>query len=75
MDTFINPTAGRRFLRLKDVKYKTGLGRSAIYHGVQHHKFPAPIKLGARAVAWNSDQIDAWMDARIEASRQQNGGL
>ncbi len=65
-----NPTAsGRRFLRLTDVKHQVGLGRSAIYDKVKRGEFPAPINLGARAVAWLSDDITAWMDARIEASR------
>lgn len=63
------PASGRRFLRLTDVKHQVGLGRSAIYDKVKRGDFPAPINLGARAVAWLSDDITAWMDARIEASR------
>lgn len=69
-----NPAAsGRRFIRLTDVKHQVGLGKSAIYDKVKRGEFPAPINLGARTVAWLSDDITAWMDARIEASRS-NGG-
>ena len=67
----VSDNAGRRFLRLKEVKHTVGLGRSAIYQKVKDREFPAPVSLGARAVAWLSDEIGAWMDARISASRRQ----
>jgi prophage regulatory protein len=67
------PTVGpkpRRFLRLCDVKYQVGLGRSAIYQKIKSGEFPAPYLLSAngRAVAWNSEEIEAWMDSRIQAA-------
>ena len=65
---------GRRFMRLAEVKHQVGLGRTAIYDAVKQGTFPAPISLGARAVAWCSDEVAAWMDARIEASRSKQGG-
>lgn len=61
-------TAGRRLLRLSEVKYQVGLGRSAIYEQIKLGKFPAPVNIGARAVAWPSDQIDAWIDSRIQST-------
>lgn len=70
-----NSLSGRRFLRLSDVKNQVGLGRSAIYDKIKRGDFPAPIHLGARAVGWLSDEICAWMDARIEASRKTTGGV
>lgn len=66
--------SNRRFLRLSEVKHLVGLGRSAIYQRVKAGEFPAPISLGARAVAWTSDSISTWMDARIEACRKPSGG-
>jgi prophage regulatory protein len=66
--------SSRRFLRLGDVKSQVGLGRSAIYQKIKAGDFPAPVSLGARAVAWLSDEIAAWMDARIEVSRKTTGG-
>ena len=42
----------RHFQRLDDVKAKTGQGRSKIYQGVKEGTFPAPVKIGERAVAW-----------------------
>jgi len=59
----------RRLLRLPEVKSRVGLGRSAIYDQIKRGLFPAPIHLGARSVAWASDEIASWIDARVEFSR------
>lgn len=64
----------RRFLRLPYVKHATGLCRSTIYEKIKRGEFPAPVSLGPRAVAWLSDEISAWIDARVAASRQTTGG-
>jgi prophage regulatory protein len=59
-------------LRLPSVKERTGLSRSSIYAFVSQGSFPRPISLGARAVGWNSESVDAWIAGRIEQS-QLNG--
>jgi prophage regulatory protein len=71
---YVSNNSSRRFLRLTEVKHLVGLGRSAIYAKVKAGDFPVPVNLGARAVAWLSDEIAAWMDARIEACRTTKGG-
>jgi len=58
---------GRRLLRLKEVLHRVGLQRSAIYLKIKLGEFPPPVRLGARAVAWPSDVIDAWIDSRVGA--------
>lgn len=40
-----------RLIRLPDVLEATGLARSTVYRLVAEHRFPAPVKLAARAVA------------------------
>ncbi len=57
----------RRFLRLPDVKQIVGYGRTAIYQKIQTGEFPKPYPLGARAVAWLSEDIDAWIESRIKS--------
>lgn len=61
----------RRFLRLPEVKRAVGYGRTAIYQKVKSGEFPAPISLGARAVAWTSDSIESWIESRIKAAGAQ----
>jgi prophage regulatory protein len=57
-------------IRLPNVKARTGLSRSSIYAAVNRGEFPAPVSLGARAVGWLSSDIDAWIEAKISASRK-----
>ena len=53
-------------LRRKQVEKRTGLSRSTIYLRIQEGTFPRPIKLGARAVGWLENEIEAWLAARME---------
>lgn len=54
-----------RLLRLPEVKARVGLCRSSIYQRVAEGKFPPPVSLGARAVAWDSRAIDGWIAERL----------
>ena len=56
------------FLRMPTVMRMTGLGRSTIYRLIAEHKFPSPVRLGPRAVAWRSSDLDEWSEARPVAS-------
>lgn len=53
-------------LRRKQVEERTGLSRSTIYLRIQEGNFPRPINLGARAVGWLENEIEAWLTARVE---------
>ena len=59
----------RRFLRLPDVMRQVGYGRTTLLDAVKKGHFPKPYPLGARAVAWLSDDIDKWITSRIKAAR------
>ncbi|MFC1772649.1 helix-turn-helix transcriptional regulator [Pseudomonadota bacterium] len=61
----------RRFLRLSDVKHQVGLGRSAIYQKIKDGQFPKPYPIGARAVAWLEEDVEAWIDSRIQAAGER----
>ena len=58
------------FLRLKQVKILIGFSRSWIYDAIRRGDFPAPISIGARAVAWTENSIISWQAQRIEQSRK-----
>lgn len=53
-------------LRRKQVEARTGLSRSTIYLRIQEGSFPRPINLGARAVGWLENEIEAWLTACVE---------
>ncbi|MGG7647326.1 helix-turn-helix transcriptional regulator [Pseudomonas sp. ES4] len=55
----------RRVMRLPEVMQATGYKRSSIYELMQKGKFPQAKSIGTRAVGWNSEEIQAWVDARL----------
>ena len=58
-----------KFLRLAEVQRRVPYSRSTIYAKISRGEFPAPIDLGARAVAWLESDIDGWIEARIAMGR------
>jgi len=61
------PATGARFLRLPEVINQCGLSRSTLYDAIKQGRFPAPVPLGPKRVAWLSTEIDRWMADRIAA--------
>jgi len=61
----------QRLLRLADVRDRVPYSRSTIYQLIAQGKFPKPISIGERAVAWLESDIDAWIQARIESGRAE----
>jgi len=57
-----------RLLKLPEVSRLTGVPRSSIYWRVTKGEFPRPVKIGERASAWNSDEVEAWIAAKIAAA-------
>lgn len=60
----------KRIIRQKEVSEKLGLSKATIWTYVRtRDDFPKPIRLGANSVGWLESEIDAFIDARIAASR------
>ncbi len=53
-----------RLIRLKEVMHRVGLGRSTIYRWMDEGKFPKPVRLGVRTVAWEESDIDLWVQSK-----------
>lgn len=62
-------TASTRLIRLPEVLNKTGYKKAWIYRLISEDRFPKPIKLGERAVAFIEAEIDEWISGRIIKSR------
>ena len=41
-----------------------GMGPTWLHEAVKRGDFPAPVKLGARAVGWRRADVQAWLEAR-----------
>ena len=61
----------QEILRIDRVSQVTGLPKKSIYNLMNKGAFPRPIKLAAKAVGWPSSDIEAWIEARIAASRAE----
>lgn len=57
------------FLRLPEVKAVTGLGKTSIYELIREKSFPAPVRVGPRAVGWVRSEVRQWAAERVHASR------
>ena len=70
------PKTKHRFIRLSEVMSRTGYGRTSIYRKMDDGSFPKSLKLGgppkdpnefdSRAVAWIEEEVDQWVEDRIE---------
>jgi prophage regulatory protein len=52
------------FVRMAAVVRMTGLGRSTIYRLMAEDKFPSPVRLAKRAVAWRRIDLEQWSAGR-----------
>lgn len=56
-----------KLIRVKEVAARTGKSRPRIYADIAAGKFPPPVRIGDRAVAWVDEEVDAWMASRVAA--------
>ena len=59
------PPNERRILRLEEVEAKSGFKRAHIYALMRKRQFPQALRLGVRAVGWDSIVIDQWLAERV----------
>ena len=57
----------RRILRLDEVEAKSGFKRAHIYNLMKRRQFPQALRLGVRAVGWDSIEIDQWIAERVNS--------
>ncbi|WP_174871275.1 helix-turn-helix transcriptional regulator [Pectobacterium polaris] len=55
-----------RLIRFPEVMRKTGFGKAWLYRLISEERFPRPVKIGSRAVAFVENEIDEWILTAIE---------
>lgn len=60
-----------RFVRLPEVKARTGLSETRIVELERAGKFPKRIKISDRAVAWVESEIEEWLEKKLGAARPE----
>lgn len=66
--TNINNLVADRFLRKKEVLFRTGLTSSTLYRLMEQGNFPSAISISERSVAWTESNVQRWIDTRISLS-------
>ncbi len=54
----------KSMVSLKRVREITSLGKSTIYRMITEDRFPRPVRLTSRRVAWREDDLRNWLDQR-----------
>ncbi|EED1400045.1 AlpA family transcriptional regulator [Escherichia coli] len=56
-------------IRMQEVQRRTSYSKQWIYKLIAKGRFPKPVKVGSRAVAFVEREIDEWINQVIEGSR------
>ncbi len=58
-------------IRMSETMRRTGYGKAWIYRLISQNKFPKPIKIGSRSIAFVESEVDEWINQRIAESRRE----
>ncbi|QNM96762.1 AlpA family transcriptional regulator [Chitinimonas koreensis] len=61
--------AEHRILRRAEVEAKTGFKRAHLYNLMKEGKFPKAVRLGVRAIGWDSVEVEQWIADRLNERR------
>lgn len=53
-------------MRFDEVEAKSGFKRAHIYNLMKKGEFPQALRLGVRAVDWDSTEADVWISERLK---------
>lgn len=56
----------KKYLRRPAVRERYGFPDSTLYDLIAKGMFPKPVRLGARAVGWSVEELEAWERSRHE---------
>ena len=63
-----------RFVNMAFITSLTGVTDKWFYKLIKDGAFPAPTKFG-RSSRWRQSEVEAWLQARIDASRGENSAM
>ena len=55
-----------RLIRLSDVLRIVPLSRSTWWAGIKTGRYPAPVRIGARSVAWRASEIASLLEKGVK---------
>ena len=64
----------KKLIRADEVIAQVGFCKSWLYQQIALNQFPAPIKIGGRAVAWDQDEVQLWIEEKLAAGKAKTQG-
>ncbi|CAI2472294.1 helix-turn-helix transcriptional regulator [Serratia proteamaculans] len=65
------PEVNQTLIRIPEVQRRCGFGRAWLYRLVAQNRFPKPVKIGSRSIAFIETEVDEWINQRIADSRRE----
>ena len=62
MHTTATTPPTEKLLRVPEVEDLTAMKKSKLYDLVKQGQFPAPVRIGLRAVRWRLSAVQKWID-------------
>ncbi|MDJ0040924.1 helix-turn-helix transcriptional regulator [Pantoea allii] len=59
----------KNLIRITEVQRRIGYSKAWIYRLLKDSRFPKPVKIGTRAIAFVESEVDEWIEQRIVESR------
>ena len=59
-----NPLLKVKLVRMPEVVEATGLSKRTVEKWCRDGRFPAPVRLSARAIAWRVSDVEEWIESR-----------
>ena len=56
----------RKLIKKNEVMEMCGISSSTLYRLIKSGQFPNPVKTSERSVAWIENEVEQWIDSRIE---------
>lgn len=56
-------------IRLPEVLKRTGVSRAGLYRMINKKRFPLPVKISERAIAFVESEVNEWIESVINMSR------
>jgi prophage regulatory protein len=63
----------RKLLKIRDVLERVPVSRAHIYNLIAEDKFPRQVHLGGTGAFWVESEVEAWIQAHIDAADARIG--
>lgn len=54
----------KTLMHMDEIVSLLGFGKSTLYAMIKNRKFPAPIKIGERKIAWRTEVVMDWLNSK-----------